>query len=107
MLTIQNFTIGYSNVKKPRFEKVADGEIFECPFSTNLPNPDSFDENIFGDGKCPNGDSYQEELAYYCDFSEEKPTWTPESGIMQIILSDSNVLKGKCLKHLAYYLSIY
>ena len=94
-------------MKKPRFEKVADGEIFECPFSNYLPGPDSFDENIFGDGKCPNEDSYQEELANYCDFSDEKPTWTPESGSMQIILSDSNVLKGKGLKHMINFLSKY
>ena len=105
VLTVQNFTIGYSNVKKPRFEKVADGEIFECPFSNILPGLDSFDENIFGDGKC--SDNFQEQLADYCDFSEAKPTWTSESTSIQIILSDNNVLKGNMLANFRSFLSKY
>ena len=50
---MQNFTIGYSNWKKPRFEKVADGEFTECPFDDS-PQEDSFDVEIFGESKCSN-----------------------------------------------------
>ena len=89
-------------MKKPRFEKVADGEIFECPFSNIFPGLVFFDENIFGDGKC--SENFQGDLVDYCDFSEEKPTWTPESSSIQIILSDSNVLKGKVLAILRIFL---